>query len=176
MLIVLKLARIMTDNSNITRRHLLLMLSCIAVSMSAVDGAAAKDGDSGGSGGGGDSGGDDGDNSGKGGGGDDGDDGDKSGKSGDEDDDDDDNSGSGKGGKQLDSDKIKDAVKSGKAMPLSKALNIVNRSKLGRVIDVKLVEKGNKLNYKFKVINSIGKVKSISMDAMTGRMPNFLGL
>jgi uncharacterized membrane protein YkoI len=162
------------DKGILTRRSLLAMLSSVALSMIAVDCASAKDGDSGGGSGGSGGGGDDG-------GGDDGDrsdkdnDGDDKNKD-DDDDDEDDDGNSGKGSRQLDPDKIREAVKSGRAMPLSQALNIVSQAGLGRVIDVKLVEKGNKLNYRFKVITRVGRVKSISMDAKGGGVPKFFGL
>lgn len=147
----------MTETETITRRHLLALLFSAGVKVFAVQPAIASDGDSGDS--------DSGDN--------DSDDGDS-----DSDDDNDNgsssNSGSGKG--RIDPDNIRKAIVSGKAISLSKALALLRKSNNDRVIDVRLISNGSTFDYRFKVISDRGKVRTIKMDAKTGRIRNFFGL
>ena len=111
-----------------------------------------------------------------------------SGSSGDDDSDDDDggddNSSSGSGSDKSgddhdddnDHDDARDAVRKGKAISLSKALGILKKSEPGRVLEVKLVKRSSGYDYRFKVLAGNGKVKTVSMDAATGRLRGFLGL
>jgi uncharacterized membrane protein YkoI len=161
----------MTQSEAITRRQLLALLLSAGVMSFAVKPAIASDGESGG----GDS--DSGDsNSGDSdSGGNDSDDGDS-----DSDDDSDDDGGSssssGSGNGRIDPDNIRKVIVSGKAISLSKAIAILSKSTKDRIIDVRLISKGSTYDYRFKVISSSGKVKTIKMDAKTGRIRNFLGL
>jgi uncharacterized membrane protein YkoI len=152
----------MTIGDALTRRRLLALL--IGLATLSVTPAFAKDGDSSGDSGS-DSDGDDGDS----------DDADSNDNDDNDDDSDDSDDSSGKGNGRLDSDKIRDAVKSGEALSLSKAMGLLDQESVGRVIDVSLVAKGNVLKYRFKVVTPSGKIKNISMDAKTGRIRNFLG-
>jgi hypothetical protein len=141
--------------------------------------AFASDGDSdGGEGGdsdGGDSGGDssgsgsDGGEGNSGSGGDDGDDHDDS----DNDGDDDSSGSSSAGGKSQDD--ARDAVREGKVIPLSAAITSLRDRYTGRIIDVRLTERGNRIDYRFKVVGPDGKVVSVTMNARNGRMRGFFG-
>ncbi len=143
----------MTANTALTRRQFLILLSLGAMSL-AINPAMAKDGDSGDSDSGGDS------------------DSDSDSDS----DDDDGSSHSGKGSGRIDPDKIRDAIVSGKAIPLSKAMSVLREATDDRVIDVRLISNGSNFDYRFKVISDRGKVKTIKMDAKTGRIGRFLGM
>lgn len=65
------------------------------------------------------------------------------------------------------------AVQSGEAMPFKDALQRVEESYGGAVIGVTLRSTGRRLEYRFKIITDRGAVRSIRMDAKSGR---FLGL
>jgi hypothetical protein len=144
--------RIGIEKAGITRRMLLMGGVTVLLAVFNHGPAHAKDGGSGDS----DS---------------DGHSGDHSGKDGDGDDDDDSN----KRKNQLDSDRIQDAVESGRAISLSAAMDILDKTKTGRIIDVRLVNMGSALAYQFKMISENGKVKTVSMDAKTGHIRNWLG-
>jgi hypothetical protein len=133
--------------------------------------AVAKDGgdgDSDGGHGGDDGGGDDGDNSGPGGGDDGGDDGGG------------DDHGSDKGKKKKDDDEWSQdrALKErelGRVIPLQAALRIVAGQVRGRVIDVDLLARGGKPQYRVKVRRTDGVIQTVRLDARTGRVIGFLG-
>lgn len=145
----------MKDKCTLTRRELLQLMAGAFFVLAFVEPASAKDGDSSG---GGDGEGDDG--GGGHGGDDDGEDDDR------DDDHEDDN----------DHDNARDAVREGRAISLSKAMAILNKSDSGRVLEVKLVKRSSGFDYRFKVLANGGKVKTISMDAATGRIRGLLGL
>jgi hypothetical protein len=160
------------QNDGLTRRRLLVLLSAGAVVC--VSGPAFAGDDGGGEGG--DS---DGDSSGSGnsgsGGGEGGDDGgDDGGGEGGDDDGDDDSSGS-SGGKGKTQDDARDALRKGEVIPLSLAITKLHDSYDGRIIDVRLTEKGTRLDYRFKVVAKDGKVVSVTMNARNGRLRGFLG-
>lgn len=141
------------DKCTLTKRELLQLLAGAFFVLASVEPAPAKDGDS-------DADGEsDGGSSGHG-GDDDGDDND------DGDDQDEDN----------DHNSARDAVREGRAISLSKAIAILNKSDGGRVLQVKLVKGSSSYEYRFKVLGAGGKVKTIRMDAATGRIRGFLGL
>jgi hypothetical protein len=158
----------------------MLALLCAAALLTFDSGLAiAKDGGSEGEGGGGsddndsgggDSGGDSGGHS-----GDSGDSGNDNSGSG-SDDDSDESGGSGNQGRSdNDHDDAREAVRKGEVIPLSKALEILKSRQAGRVIEVKLLSKNSTYNYRFKVVMQGGTVKTINMDAKTGRIRGFMG-
>jgi len=65
------------------------------------------------------------------------------------------------------------AVDQGEAISLKAALNRVEDAYGGAVIDVKLRSTGRRLEYSFKIRTDRGRVRTIRMDAKSGR---FLGL
>ncbi len=163
----------------LTRREVLAMLLVLAAAGAWPRHALAKDGDSGGGGGnsgsgggGGDSDSDSdsdsgggGDNSGSGGGGDDGD--------GEDDGDGDDDRGRNRRGR--DEDDARKAVKDGKAISLREASRRVAKQYGGRIIDAKLKNASNGLYYEFRIVSGSGRVRKVSMDAVTGRFVGLLG-
>ncbi len=170
--------RLEHEGTSLDRRNLLMGIAAGALFLCFGNVAQAKDGDSGGSGSSGGSGGGSGSSGGSGGGGGGDDGGDDGGGDDGDNDDDGDNSGKGGGKKddnQLDSGKIRDAIKSGKAMSLAKAIDILQKQDTGRVIDVKMLTRGSALDYQFKVISDGGKVRTYAMDARTGRIRTGLG-
>jgi hypothetical protein len=80
------------------------------------------------------------------------------------------------GSKGRDQDKARDAVLKGEAIPLSRAFELLKKQHDGRVIEVFLNQKGSRLDYRFKIVDSAGKVVSVTMDARTGRIRGFLGI
>ena len=165
------------QNDGLTRRRRLVLLSAGAVVCVSGPALAGGDGDSGGEGGdsGGDSSGSGSSGSGSGGGegGDDGGD-DGGGEGGDDGDGDDDSSGS-SGGSGKSQDDARDALRKGEVIPLSLALTRLRDRYDGRVIDVRLTEKGGRFDYRFKVVGQDGKVVSVTMNARNGRLRGFLG-
>lgn len=171
----------MPSDDIISRRKLLSLLCGAACAFALPTAAIADDDDDEEDSGGDDSGGGDNSNSGSGG----------SGGGSDDDDDEEDEdenedsggSGSGSGSKKPDSsgtgkrdqDRVKDAVKKGDAIPLAKALALLKDRHDGRVIEVLYSAKGNRIDYRFKILDGKGKVISVTMDARTGRIRGFLG-
>ncbi len=158
---------------SIERRKFVFLL--VALASTAAQGAPsyAKDGDSGGEGGdgdgggggeGGDSGGGGGGNSGPGGGGDygDGDDGDEK-------------SGRGRNRGRRDEERARAAVRDGKAMSLKDARKRVAEQYGGRIIGAQLRNASNGLVYEFRIVSDKGTVRSVTMDATTGKFAGFLG-
>jgi uncharacterized membrane protein YkoI len=154
---------LMSEPNALTRRQLLALLLSVGAMACAANPVMAKDGESG-----------EGDGEDSSGSGSD----DDSDSDSDDDNDDDDSGGgnSGKGNGRIDAEKIRDAIVSGKAISLSKAMASLRKSNSDRVIDVRLVSDGSKFDYRFKVISENGKVRTIKMDAKTGRIRNFLGM
>ena len=101
---------------------------------------------------------------------------DDNGGDGDNDEDDENGSSGSSGIEDRDQDEARDAVRNGKAISLSRAMGLLKQQHDGRVIAVTLREKGNRLDYRFKVVDGSGKVVSVTMDARTGRIRRFLGL
>lgn len=167
-------------NDTLNRRQLMALL--LAVSITCVPTLVlAKDGDSdGGEGGDSDGGDSGGEGSGSGssgsgggeGGDNDGDDGDNDGDDGDNDGDDSSGSSKGRGKSQ---DDARDAVRSGEVIPLSDAITKLRDRYDGRIIDVRLTERGNKIDYRFKVVDQDGKVISVTMNARNGLLRGFFG-
>jgi uncharacterized membrane protein YkoI len=160
----------------VARREFLLFLAGLMALPAGT--AFAKDGDDDNSGSGG-GGGDDDDHSGSGGGGgDDDDDHGGGGGGGDDDDsggddngdDDEDNGGSGGGGKGKEARKARDAVKSGKVIPLREVLKLVRNKYPGRVIKVDVSEKGNNLIYSIKLIDDRNRRMQIRVNANQRRI------
>lgn len=161
------------QNDGLTRRRLLVLLSAGALVCVSDKAFAGDDGDSGGEGGdsGGDSSGSGSSGSGGGEGGDDGGD-DGGGEGGDDGDDDSSGSSSGKGKSQ---DDARDALRKGEVIPLSLAISRLRDRYNGRIIDVRLTEKGTRIDYRFKVVDPNGKVVSVTMNARNGRLRGLLG-
>lgn len=140
-------------------RRLFMLLLLLAACPS---GAQAKDdGDSGGR-----SGGDDDDH---------GDDGDSGGRSrnrrsrdDDEDDEDDEDDG--------DRDRIRTAVRQGRARPLRDILDIVRASYRGQVVRVRLMGRGDRLVYRIRLIDSRNALINLDVEAATGRVLKVTGL
>lgn len=83
--------------------------------------------------------------------------------------------GSNSTGANSDQNRAHDAVKNGAAISLSKAFELLAVVQPGRVIEVRLITKGNGLDYRFKVIDNSGIVTVTSMDAATGHIRNRFG-
>jgi hypothetical protein len=163
----------MNLNDALNRRRWLTLLLAASITCASTQ-AFASDGESDG-GEGGDSDGGDSTGSGSGGegssgsGGDDGDDHDEGDNDGD-----DDSSGSSSGrGKSQDD--ARDAVRAGQVIPLSMAITRLRDRYDGRIIDVRLTERGSRIDYRFKVVGPDGKVVSVTMNARNGRMRGFFG-
>jgi hypothetical protein len=88
---------------------------------------------------------------------------------------DDDNSGSENNDDKIDQDEARDAVESGEAMSLRKAMKRAKDHTDGRIIDVGLVRKSSKFIYVFTVVKPSGKIEKINMDAVSGRFSGLLG-
>jgi uncharacterized membrane protein YkoI len=149
------------------RRTLLALLVGAALSLP-LSPALAKDGDGeghGGDDGGGDDGGsdNDSDNGGDDGGGDDGGDGHDDGRSKKREDD---------GWSQ---DKVLRERELGRVITLQAALRIVAAKVHGRVIDVDLLVRSGKPQYRVKVRRADGVIQTVRLDARTGRILGFLG-
>jgi hypothetical protein len=100
----------------------------------------------------------------------------ESGDDGDSDDGDKEDKGDNKGdSKKVDLDDVRDAVKSGEAMSLKKALKRAKEHTDGRIIDVNLVRKSNKFVYVFTVVEASGRLERLNMDAVSGRFTGLLG-
>lgn len=87
------------------------------------------------------------------------------------------NSGSGSGtlGTRSDQDNAREAVTSGKAMPLYDALRRLGTRYPGRVINIDLQSEGRRLVYRFKVKGEDGNVRKVLMDAKTGKFRGIFG-
>ena len=107
------------------------------------------------------------DNSGPGGGG-----GDNSGPGGG----DDDGDRSGRGGRGGDHDRARDAVRDGRALPLSAFIRSIERQYRGRLIDASLRERRGQLVYELKMMSDTGgRIFTVSVDAKTGRARGLFG-
>jgi len=147
---------------------------CLAALLAATLGSAivapvapafAKDGDGGGdgsgsSGSGNDGGGDDGDNH----GGDD-DGGDDDGKDGAGSHD-----ASGGGYGPNDSDRARDAVRSGQIMPLKTMLRKIDATRYGRIIDIRLSRSQSRDVYQLKLRDNTGAIRTLRVDARSGSL------
>jgi uncharacterized membrane protein YkoI len=147
---------------------------CLAALLAATLGSAivapvapafAKDGDGGGdgsgsSGSGNDGGGDDGDNH----GGDD-DGGDDDGKDGAGSHD-----ASGGGYGPNDSDRARDAVRSGQIMPLKTMLRKIDATRYGRIIDIRLSRSPSRDVYQLKLRDNNGAIRTLRVDARSGSL------
>jgi uncharacterized membrane protein YkoI len=130
--------------------------------------AFAKDGEGGGGDGGG------GDGGGGGGGNDDGG-GDDGGDDGGGDDSDDDGSGRGGGNSNRgrgknDGDRIRSAVRDGRAEPLRKILSAVRKRYDGQVISIRLTGKNDNLLYRIRMIDRSDKLIEVQVNAKTSRI------
>ena len=63
----------------------------------------------------------------------------------------------------------------GRVIPLRKALDIVEARVRGRVIDVDLVARAGRPQYRVKVRRTDGVIQTVRLDARTGRVLGFLG-
>lgn len=172
----------------LTRRLLLALLAGAALSSPAVptfardgggdgEGEGGDDGghDDGGNddGGGDDSGGDD--SGGDDGGGDDGGGGDDKGGDDKGDDDGGDGNHSNKAANELSQDEALKEREKGRVIPLETALRVANAKVRGRVIDVDLAMWAGRPQYRVKIRRNDGVIKTVRLDARTGRVLGFLG-
>lgn len=63
----------------------------------------------------------------------------------------------------------------GRVIPLKTALEIVNTKILGRVIDVALMVRSGKPQYRVKVRRTDGVIRTVRLDARTGKVIGLLG-
>jgi hypothetical protein len=150
-----------------SRRHFLMSLFALAA-LSLVPATAPADQGSGGGGSGnsGSGGSESGDSGGNGGGGDNDGNDDSGGNKGKDDEKDDDNVGH---------DDARDAVESGEAMSLRKAMRRAKDQTNGRIIDVSLARKGSRFIYVFTVVQPSGRIETLKMDALSGKFAGLLG-
>lgn len=71
----------------------------------------------------------------------------------------------GRGG---DHDDAREAVASGRAMPLSAILPIALRAEPGEVLEVELEEDDGRLEYEIEILTRNGRVRKVTLDARTG--------
>jgi hypothetical protein len=133
----------------LNRRHFALL---IALAFSGAGRALADDDDSGGDDGGGDDSGGSGGDNGSGGG---------AGPS---------NNGSGSGQSGDNQSKARDAVKEGRAAPLSDVLRVIKAKYKGDVVGAKLRGDAGRLTYRIKMLCDDGKLRVIDADAKTKRI------
>ncbi|MFZ1813158.1 MAG: hypothetical protein WBO55_01635 [Rhizobiaceae bacterium] len=77
-------------------------------------------------------------------------------------------SSSGKG--RTEWDRARQAVRSGEVIPLQRALEIVSGENIGRVIDVSFRQSLFGRFYAFKLKTTAGRIRTLQMDARTGRI------
>lgn len=155
----------------LARRDLLLLVLGLAVCAAAPARADDDGGGKGGDGGDGHDGGDDhggDDHGGDDGGGDDGGDSGDSGNNGGAKD-----NGGRRGG--LSHDDIRAERLKGQVMPLSKALKLAESKMDGDVIDIRLSKGMRGYYYRFKIRDAKGVIRSLRLDARSGRVLSFLG-
>lgn len=63
----------------------------------------------------------------------------------------------------------------GRVIPLRKALDIVEARVQGRVIDVDLLARAGRPQYRVKVRRADGVIQTVRLDARTGRVLGFMG-
>lgn len=63
----------------------------------------------------------------------------------------------------------------GEVMPLSKALQLVERKVDGDVIDIRLSKGARGYYYRFKIRDGDGVIRTLRLDARSGRILSFLG-
>src|SRR6186997_1291998 len=69
-----------------------------------------------------------------------------------------------------DQDEARDAVRTGKIMPLTAILEIVTKREPGTVMEVELETKNGKLTYRIEVLNDKGRRREIRLDARSGEV------
>jgi uncharacterized membrane protein YkoI len=69
-----------------------------------------------------------------------------------------------------DHDRASRAVAQGRALPLAAILNRVGNQLGGEVIGVEFKRKDGRLVYRFKVATPTGRLREVSVDAMTGEI------
>ena len=141
-----------------TRRMFLALLLGAVLSAPSGIGAAKDGGDDGG-----------GDNSGHGGGDDHGDDNSGHGS-------DDDDHGKKRDDDEWSQDRVLRERELGRVIPLKTALRIIAARIRGRVIDVDLLSRGGKPQYRVKIRRIDGVIQIVRLDARTGQIIGFLGL
>ena len=72
--------------------------------------------------------------------------------------------------KHSDQDEARDAVRTGKIMPLTAILEIVTKREPGTVMEVELETKNGKLTYRIEVLNDKGRRREIRLDARSGEV------
>ena len=80
------------------------------------------------------------------------------------------------GDRSLSSSEAGSVIRSGKALPLREALERLEERYDGRVINVELQQRSGRLVYRFKLREDDGKVRTVSMDAASGRFLSLFGL
>lgn len=66
---------------------------------------------------------------------------------------------------KLDQERAREAVLKGEIVPLSDALNVVNKAFGGEVIEVELEDEHGRFVYEIKVLQNTGKVLEVELDA-----------
>lgn len=77
---------------------------------------------------------------------------------------------------ELSQDEVLAEREKGRVIPLETALRIANGKVRGRVIDVELTMRAGRPQYRVKIRRGDGVIKTIRLDARTGRVIGFLGI
>lgn len=68
---------------------------------------------------------------------------------------------------KLDQERAREALLKGEVVPLTQALNVVNKEFGGEVVEVELEEERSGFVYEIKVLQPTGKVLEVELDAKT---------
>lgn len=74
-----------------------------------------------------------------------------------------------------DQDDARDAVRSGRSLPLGAIVNQVKRSQPGRLLDADLSDRGGRLVYRLRWMTPNGNVLNMTVDARSGRVLSVKG-
>jgi hypothetical protein len=75
-----------------------------------------------------------------------------------------------------DRDAVRDAVQKGQAAPLRELLTIITRRYPGDVLDVRLRKSGSALMYRVKILDRVGRLLTVSIDAASRQILRTEGL
>ncbi len=75
----------------------------------------------------------------------------------------------------LDQEEASEAVREGRILPLSRALEILGARHGGRVIDINLTRSRGQYVYRFTLRETAGRVRKVSMNAKTGQISRASG-
>lgn len=74
-----------------------------------------------------------------------------------------------------DHDRARGAVQRGEALPLEQILGRIAGSHPGRMLDARLDERGNRLEYQIRLLQADGQVVELTVDARTGEVRQVRG-